>query len=303
MKIIFDTDPGHDDIMAVFYALAHPELFDILGFATVVGNNLVEKVTQNMCNVLSYLDLNLPVVKGSSKPLVLAPEPQDAHGDTGLQGPVFTECHVRPLDMDVLEWYKEQLENNEKVIIFALAPLTNLANLVLKYPELKGKIDKICLMGGSRASGNILKYAEFNIYADPHAAKVVFESGIPIVMSDIEICDECRIKIKTIEELEGKGRVHQLAYEILNFFCNYDRVRGNDNSPVFDMYPVIQVVHPEYFETEDCFVEVVLEGEETRGQTIVKEGTGVTLLKHCLDNSKITETFLEAMDTLEELYG
>ncbi|MCF0115881.1 MAG: nucleoside hydrolase, partial [Erysipelotrichaceae bacterium] len=88
MKIIFDTDPGHDDIMAIFYALAHPEVFDVLGFVTVAGNNLVEKVTQNLCNVLSYLNKDLPVVMGASKPLVLEPEPQDAHGDTGLQGPV-----------------------------------------------------------------------------------------------------------------------------------------------------------------------------------------------------------------------
>ncbi|MCF0113831.1 MAG: nucleoside hydrolase, partial [Erysipelotrichaceae bacterium] len=234
---------------------------------------------------------------------VLEPEPQDAHGDTGLQGPVFTECHVSPLEVDYLEWYKEQLEHNDKVTIVAIGPLTNIAQLIIKYPHLVDRIDKICLMGGSRGLGNISKYGEFNIYADPHGAKVVFESGIPIYMSDLGICDECRIAHKCFEDLKGKGRVYQLGYDILAFYSIYDKVRGNSSSPVFDLIPVVQLAHPEWFELQECSVEVIVDGEETRGQTVVKEGNGVYLLKHCFDMSKITETFVEGFELLERIYG
>ena len=186
-KIIFDCDPGHDDIMAIMNALAHPEQLEILGYTTVCGNNYVDKVTRNLCQVLTALGKDGKVAVGYDAPLVLDPDPQPAaHGESGLDGPTLPEPTVQPINQHAVEFLHEMAVKHEKITIVALAPLTNIAVFLKTWPELKEKIECITLMGGSRSSGNILPRAEFNIYEDPHAAKLVFESGVPIVMSDIE---------------------------------------------------------------------------------------------------------------------
>ena len=214
-KVIVDCDTGHDDIMAILSLLAHPDEIDVLGFTTVCGNNLMPRVTDNLCRVLSYLNIDKKVACGYDSPLVLDPEPQDAHGESGLDGPVLPCSKLKPIDLKAVEFIKEMALEHDKITIVALAPLTNIAMFIKTFPELKNKIECITLMGGSRSSGNILKRSEFNFYGDPHSADIVFRSNIPVIMSDIEICAECSTSHKIIElfitrkcqvdiELDGK---------------------------------------------------------------------------------------------------
>lgn len=305
-KLLIDCDPGHDDILAILNCLAHPEAFAILGYTTVCGNQLVELVTRNLCGVLTYLGVPGSVAQGYDAPMVLPPDPQpEAHGVTGLDGPYLPEPTVLPLPVHALDFLRDTLLAHDHVTVVALAPLTNLAMLLKTYPAVKDHIDCITLMGGSRGGGNILPRAEFNLYADPHAAKVVFESGVPIVMSDIEICQACATPHTWIDSLRGQGRVQDLVHDILQFFSLWGRRHGQNTSPIFDLVPVMHMLHPDLFETEPVQVQIETEGRLTRGMTIVDsvdnpQTANVTLLKSCRDPAAYNRYLAENLVLLNQ---
>ena len=302
MKIIIDCDPGHDDIMAIFSALAHPESIEILGYTTVCGNNLLDEVTNNLCNVLSYLNIKGIISKGAKKPLVYKPEPQPiAHGENGLGGPVFNECNVFPIEKHAIEFMYDSIVDNEKIIIFALGPLTNIAALIEKYPEVIDKIEKVIVMGGSIYRGNILEESEFNIYGDPHSAKIVFDSKLDIVLATLEVCDYCKLSHEIIDGYLNKSNLYKLTYEILNFYFEYSKRKGDDKSPVFDLAVTMYYLHPEIFEGKYAFVDVVLDGSK-RGKTIINYNeNGNVLVLDKADKDKFEKYFLEDLKLLDNL--
>ena len=136
-NVMVDCDPGHDDIMAIMSILAHREAFNLLGLTTVNGNNLVDRVTDNLLKVLTYLDVDLKVAKGYDKPLVYDADPQIAHGESGLDGPVLPASKFSVVDMHAIEFMKQMAQTHDKITIIALAPLTNVALFLKTYPELK----------------------------------------------------------------------------------------------------------------------------------------------------------------------
>lgn len=306
-KIIIDCDPGHDDIMAIFLALAHPKEIEILGYTTVCGNQLLNKVTDNLCKVLTAIGRDGKIALGYDSPLFYDPEPQPAaHGESGLDGPVLPESKVTTLSIHAIEFMKQQIEqSDEKVTIVALAPLTNVAMFLKTYPHLKEKIECITLMGGGIYKGNIIEKAEFNIYEDPHAAKIVFESGVPVIMSGIEVCDDCSILHKEVENLKGKGTVQNLAYDILQFFIRYGKERGTDRSPLFDVAPMMHILHPEFFTSAFYPVRIEVDGKYTRGMTVVDQRPYIDestinteVLLRC-DRDKCIQVFLESLEILD----
>lgn len=306
-KILIDCDPGHDDIMAILLALAHPEELEILGYTTVCGNQLLDKVTDNLCKVLTAINKTGLIAKGYDAPLCYEPDPQPAaHGESGLDGPILPVSNVKTIELHAIEFMKKCIEESEeKVTIVALAPLTNVAMFLKTYPHLKKKIECITLMGGGIYRGNILEKAEFNIYADPDAAKIVFEAGVPIIMSPLEVCDDCSILHTEIDALKGKGKVQDLAHDILQFFSLYGRKRGIDRSAIFDVAPMMHLLHPEFFTSEHYPVSIETRGKYTRGMTVVdqrkpmdKDKINTEVLLHC-DREKFIQCFLESLERLD----
>ena len=309
-KLIIDCDPGHDDVMAILVAMAHPEAFEILGYTTVCGNQLVNKVTQNLCQVLTYLKQEGKVAVGYDAPLFYDPEPQPlAHGESGLDGPVLPTSQIKTLDIHAIEFMKQTLETSTTpVTIVALAPLTNIAMLLKTWPHLKEKIECITLMGGGINQGNILEKAEFNIYEDPHAAKLVFESKVPIIMSGIEVCNDCAICHDEIDAMKGQGHVSDLCHDILQFFSQYSRSRNVDWSPLFDVAPIMHLLHPEFFTSQRYAVTIEVEGRYTRGMTVVDQrqfrdlnAVNTEVLLNC-DRDKFIQCFLEDIQKLDQIY-
>ena len=306
-KVIIDCDPGHDDIMAIFSCLANPEIIEVLGYTTVCGNNLLDKVTSNLGKVLRYLGLGGIIAKGYDSPLVYPPEPQPiAHGESGLDGPILPEEQITPISLHAIEFMKQMCEAYGSITIIAIGPLTNVAMFLKTYPHLKDKIENITFMGGSRTKGNIIEKAEFNIYEDPHAAKIVFEAGIPLVMSGLEICGECMTPHAMFDALENQGKLQHLAFEILNFFRQYNKKRGIPFSPIFDLVPVMHILHPELFETEMCNVKIEVAGQYTRGMTVFDEvnpteNANVLVLSHCNDVELYNKYFFSDLKKLEEM--
>lgn len=307
-KIIIDCDPGHDDVMAILLAIAHPNELDILGYTTVCGNHLVEKVTANLAKVLTAIGRSGKIAMGCDAPLYYAPEPQPgAHGESGLDGPILPDAEVEILNMHAIEFMRTEIENSDdKVTIVALGPLTNVAILLKSYPHLQSKIECITLMGGSIYSGNILPKAEFNIYEDPHAAKIVFESHVPVIMSGLEVCAEASILHTEIDALHGKGLVQDLAHDILQFFSTYNRTRNRDRSPLFDVVPIMHLLHPEFFTSQKYPVHIEVSGEYTRGMTVVDlrgssdpSTLNAEVLIHC-DRDKFMKVFLDSLIELDK---
>lgn len=302
-KTIIDCDPGHDDIMALLTILAHEEAFNVLGICTVAGNNTLEKVTRNVLQVEEYLDLPIPVYRGMEKPLFLEAVPQPAgHGESGMDGPVLPQPLKKAEDLSAVEFYKQMLDKEDGVTIIALAPLTNLAVLLKKYPEVKDKIEQIVLMGGALNGGNINKCAEFNIWHDPHAAKVVFDSGIKIVMAPLEVCYAGGIMIEETKRFKNGRRVSKLVDDLFSFYLRYAIDRGWDKTAIFDLIPVLWLLKPEIFKYKEGKVDIVLEGEDTQGQTILKEGPGNHIVLYDADREACMQIFFEAIDLLDERY-
>ncbi|WP_150269232.1 nucleoside hydrolase [Paenibacillus tepidiphilus] len=268
--IIIDCDPGHDDAIAILLALAHPERLDIRGITTVGGNQILDKITDNALKVLSFVDADIPVAKGAAGPLLgKLTTGAEAHGESGMDGPALPPSRFRPVEQGAVEFMLELIRaSEEQITLVPLAPLTNIALLITAYPEVKEKIKEISLMGGGLAYGNVTRTAEFNIYVDPEAARIVFDSGIPIIMSGLDVTDKAAIFEEEIAELKTRGPVSVLVGELLDFYSIYGKKMGYVGNALHDPCAVAWLLQPELFRSERLHVTVETEGKLTRGMTV-----------------------------------
>jgi len=239
-RIIIDTDPGHDDAIAIMTLLAVPDEIEILGFVTVAGNQTLEKVTLNMLKIVELTGCGIPVAAGESGPLYRELEiGEEAHGETGMDGPHLPEPDIKPVSDNGVRFLKDRImESSGDVTILALGPLTNIARLFMEYPEVKSHISKISIMGGGLSRGNETMAAEFNIYVDPEAADIVFRAGIPIIMSGLDVTDKAQIYPEEWDVLRCRGAASKLTAELLDFYNVYSRKFGYTGSALHDAcYP------------------------------------------------------------------
>jgi inosine-uridine nucleoside N-ribohydrolase len=265
IPILLDCDPGHDDAIALLLALASPEL-ELLGVTTVAGNQTLEKTTANAIRVLEHVGReDVPVAAGADRPLVREPfVAAYVHGETGLDGPDLPPARGKPVDQHAIDFLAERIEPG--VVLVPTGPLTNVALLLARYPEKRP--DRIVLMGGAIAEGNITPAAEFNIWADPEAAARVFTSGIELTMVGLDVTHKALFKKRHAERLEG--RAGTMVRELLTFYNRFHaEVYGFDGSPIHDALAVAQVFRPDLVETKERGVKIDTESELSRGRTLV----------------------------------
>jgi len=187
--ILLDCDPGHDDAIALLLALASPEV-ELLGVTTVAGNQTLEKTTANALRVLEFVGRgDVPVAAGADRPLarelVVAAH---VHGESGLDGPALPPPRGAPVGEHAVDFLAGAiLGAGRPVTLVAVGPLTNVALLLARHPDAAGAVERIVLMGGSIAEGNVTPAAEFNIWADPEAAWRVFRSRLPVTMIGLDV--------------------------------------------------------------------------------------------------------------------
>ena len=264
--ILLDCDPGHDDAIALLLALGSDEL-ELRGVTVVAGNQTLEKTTANAIRVLELARRgDVPVAVGSPRPLVREPfVAAYVHGETGLDGPDLPPPQAEPSDQHAVDFLAERLEG---ATLVATGPLTNVALLLARYPE--ARPERIVLMGGAIAEGNVTPAAEFNIWADPEAAARVFASGLDVTMVGLDVTHQALVTAAHAEQLRGAGRVGKVVAELLDFYGVFHReVYGFDGSPVHDAVAVAHVIDPTLLELQHLNVRVDCESELCRGRTVV----------------------------------
>lgn len=268
-KLIIDTDPGHDDALAILLAAKH---FDVLGITTVHGNQTVDKTTANALKILEFSEMtHIPVARGSEYPLIqpLTPHPA-GHGESGLDGPNLPEPVTRVDPRHGVDFLIETLLTNEGVTLTPIGPLTNIGAALRKEPRIASHIKEISLMGGATAVGNTAPVSELNIECDPEAAHIVFTSGIPIKMVGLNLTRQAEANLQRRERFRALGtRVGQIVFEIVDWYS--ERVRlayGLPGASLHDACAVAWLIDPSLIESVTCHVAVELNGQYTRGMTV-----------------------------------
>ena len=269
--VILDVDPGHDDAVALMMACGAPELA-VRAVTTVAGNVSLDKTTRNALQVLSLIGReDIPVGAGADAPLARALRTaEDVHGESGLDGVKLAE-HTFGMDRrGAVELMADVVEASaEPVTLIPTGPLTNIATFLAEYPRLEENIDRIVLMGGSIGPGNTTPAAEFNIYVDPEAARVVFESGLRITMVGLDVTRQATTGPKEVERLRTLGRIGEVVADLVTFSSDdYRKVFGSGDPPIHDAVAVAAVVEPTVLETRPMRVEIECESELTRGETV-----------------------------------
>ena len=227
MKIIIDTDPGQDDAAAIMLALGSPEL-EILGLTIVAGNVPLDLTTRNalmICELSGRLDVK--VFSGAKGPLI-GPQvtAEHAHGKSGLDGPDIFKPSITLQPRYAPDFLVETIlkEDEKTVTLCPIGPLTNIALALKLEPRIAPRIKQIVLMGGGYfAQGNITPSAEFNIFADPEAAKIVFNCGAPIIMMPLDVTHQILTTKARVEKIQAVGNTASLALaKMLGFYSRYN---------------------------------------------------------------------------------
>jgi purine nucleosidase len=269
---ILDCDPGHDDMVAILLAAAHPRV-DLLAITTVAGNGTLERTTHNARAVCGMAGIHgVPVAAGAAGPLVgsLRTAPH-VHGESGLDGAELAGPDVPLAAEHAVELMARLLrESARPITLVPTGPLTNVALLLRMYPQLAERVRAIVLMGGSTDVGNVEPLAEFNIHVDPEAADVVFSSGLPVTMCGLNVTHQALATEAVLERLRALGTpLADTVVRLLGFFRDrYRDIWGLPAPPVHDPVAVARVIDPALVRCEEAHVAVELHGTHTRGATV-----------------------------------
>lgn len=270
-KLIIDCDPGHDDAVAILFAHVYA---DVLGITTVSGNAPLESTTRNALAVIELLDADTPVHSGASAPLAgQAIHAAGVHGAGGLGGVDLPAPSRAVASTDAVQFLLEATRAQAEVWIVAIGPLTNIALALQEDPTLTERIAGISIMGGSATVGNATRVAEFNIWADPEAADVVFRCGAKLRMAGLNLTHQFTTSDELVEQLREIGSTKSTFVAALFDFMHgrMEELIGKRRSALHDPCAVLTLTHPELIVSEPRAVVVELDGTHTRGMTVVDE--------------------------------
>ena len=294
MKVLYDGDPGIDDALAILLA-ARMEDAELIGVTTVAGNCSAAQAAKNTLNVLERIAgrPGTSVAVGAAKPLLRRFKPSyeihgsDGLGETHLPNPIGKPAEVHGADM-LLNAVKEL---GDKLIIVTGGPLTNLALAVAKDPSISSRLQKVVVMGGCiRSPGNVTAASEFNIHHDPEAAKIVFNSGLPITLVSLDVTarEANLVRREDLKTLKGrKDSASKIIYKMLSYYLEaYRKYRFMDGCYLHDPLAMLIALRPCILkDTERIHVDVETVGELTLGRTqadLRRHSSNPPNVVHCL---------------------
>ena len=312
-RIIIDTDPGIDDALAFLLALASPEI-QLEALTTTQGNVTLENATRNALSVLELAQVadHIPVASGSLLPLV---QPLRAsalvHGQTGLGKAKLPEPATKPVSKHAVDYLIERvLAEPKELSIFPIGPLTNIAMAIRKEPRFMSSVKELVIMGGAiLEGGNTTPQAEFNIYVDPHAAHIVFHSGIPITLIPLDVTHQCWMSQEDVNRLQKiASPISQFIKDMMDVYLPVSLGYGYPGSALHDPLTLATIVAPELLTFKEYFVDVDISGGVSMGKTFadvlhltkkpanMKVATGVR-------GREFVELFLQRMEALSRKFA
>lgn len=307
-RIILDTDPGADDALAIMLMLASPEI-KLEAITTVHGNVNIDKTTRNALALLEFLNAtHIPVARGCTVPLVKPShisKGESVHGSSGMGRTNLPEPKIKPINTHAVDYLIERfLAEPNELTLFAVGPLTNVALAIRKEPKFAQAVKELVIMGGAiRSGGNMSPLAEFNIYEDPHAAHIVFNSGIPITLIPLDATYKCLLTSADVERLNKIDSpiskfVRDVTADYMAFYLKYEGFAG---CALHDPLTVAAIIAPELLSIEEHYVDVDISGGVSTGKTyadFMKVAKKPANMKVALDvkGREFVELFIERME-------
>lgn len=293
-RVIIDTDPGVDDAFALLLAMRSPEL-KIEGITPVSGNVPLELTLPNALRMVEIAGrTDIPVAAGAKGPLTRRlVTAAYVHGENGLAGAVFPDPKTKPVSEPAPDFIRMTVRKHPgEITLITIGPLTNVAMALNMDPDLTGMIPRIVMMGGSLSGGNITPAAEFNIYVDPEAARVVFQSGIPITMVGLDVTRKTGLTDEHVRRLESaQNPVSQAAANIAHHAIQHYREAGFLVDPnMHDSLAVAAFLNPSLLKWKEYYVDVETSGELTAGETLGYSPTAGDLRRSAEAEKKAAQT-------------
>lgn len=267
--VILDVDTGHDDAFAILLAARR---LDVIGITTVSGNAPLERTTENTLKILELAGLgHIPVAAGMARPLNSSPlHGPEIHGHSGLDGPSLPPPRLRPDPRHGVRFLIDEIRAHPGCWLIPTGPLTNVAIALREAPDLQQHLAGISLMGGATDGGNATPAAEFNIYVDPEAADIVFESGIPIWMAGLNLTRQALTTDEEVRRFREMGTsLGDVAADLLEFYNGTARsVFGRPGGYMHDPCAVAWLIDPSTVTFRPMHVAVEVHGVLTRGMTV-----------------------------------
>lgn len=306
-RIIIDTDPGVDDALTFLLAIASPEI-KLEALTTTQGNVTVDKATRNALSVLELAHASqIPVAAGSMYPLV---QPLRAsayvHGESGIGNSQLPEPQSQPVSQHAVDYLIEHvLAEPNQISIFPIAPLTNIAMAIRKEPKFATAVKELVIMGGAiQEAGNMSPLAEFNIFVDPHAAHIVFHSGIPITLIPLDVTHKCLLKQEHVDRLlKINSPISRFIRDALEVYLKFSYEKGFEGSALHDPLTLATIIAPELLTLKEYYVDVDISGGVSMGKTfadifdVTKKPVNMKVAMDVRGDDFI-ELFLQRMETL-----
>ena len=272
LNVVIDCDPGHDDAVALMVAHRYA---NVLGITTVSGNAPLADTSRNALALTEFAGWSTPVHSGAAVPLSGKPlHAVHVHGATGLGGARLPDPSTSLASTDAVGFLLKMSRRVDDLWVVATGPVTNLALAIDRDPGFAGRVAGISLMGGSATAGNVTRVAEFNVWADPEAAAVVFRAGAKLKMCGLNLTSQIQSDDGLVARLAGRGPVPELVARLFTFM--HDRMEvlvGERRAALHDPCAVLALTHSHLLRFEPRAVDVELAGQFTRGMTVVDERT------------------------------
>lgn len=298
--IIIDTDPGHDDALAIMLLVKFGRV-DIKAITTVAGNTDIQKTTNNARYILDLVGSNVPIYSGADKPLHKGVIRANVHGKTGLAGAkvIKTEKLNKLAVSKIIDIVDK---NPSKTTIITLGPLTNIAQVLKADPAISQKIAQIVIMGGAiDVPGNKSRVAEFNIFCDPDAAEIVFNANVYKILVPLDVCNDIPLFLSDFKKIKGSLRnpILDMMKEFISGIAKFENFRG---ALVYDALAAYYLINPTAFTLKRMDIRVETKGNYTNGMTVAdKRSWGAKLenvqLVTKIERNKFVKDFVNILSS------
>ena len=304
-RILLDTDPGIDDALALFLALASPEV-KLEAITTVSGNVDVELTTLNALSLLTLSGrTEIPVARGSGVPLVRERvHAASVHGRNGLGDVMLPAPHIQPVAQHAVDLIIEKiLQAPGALTLVAIGPLTNLSLALRREPRIAELVREVVIMGGAvLVPGNVTPTAEFNIYADPHAARIVLHAGWPLRLVSLDTTMKVGLSREQIAHMtQANSPVLAFCKQMLAYYLDiFAAPRGQHVFHMHDPLCLAAAFQPDLITWQPMYVDIELTGTLTLGETVGYRGSDVPFTPNVqvsvgVDSGRFLSLFLERM--------